>query len=440
VAAPIAHPLRRILGLGFGVAFVFGTVVGVGILRLPGEVAAALGDRRLIVAFWVLGGIYALLGACAVAELAAMLPESGGFRVYARRAYGNGCGFLVGWCDWLANAATIAYLAITTVTFLETLLGTTIPMPRIAAVAVLAIFMGLHWIGARVASAFTTAFSVAVGAILAVLIGACFVAASSAAPGVHAAAAISSHPLQFAAVVAALRSILVTYDGWYAPIYMAEENTDPTRTLPRAMIGGALLVAALYVIINVALLLVLPLPQLAASTLPAADAARLVLPRGGALLIAIVSFLMVLSCLHNVLLMGTRVLFAIGRDGLFTRKAGLVSASGTPRVALLITTATSALLIMTGTFEQTVALCAILYLLYYASAFLGVFVLRFREPALPRPYRAFGYPATTGIVLVGTVIFLVAAVAEDPRSGLIAAGFLIACVPLYLWIVRVRSC
>ena len=118
MASPAARPLHRILGLGFGLALAFGSTVGVGILRPPGVVAAALGDRALIVAFWCLGGVYALMGAVAVAELAAMVPETGGFRVYARRAFGDGTGFVVGWCDWLTNVASLAYVAIATVTFL----------------------------------------------------------------------------------------------------------------------------------------------------------------------------------------------------------------------------------------------------------------------------------------------------------------------------------
>jgi APA family basic amino acid/polyamine antiporter len=103
-----ARPLKRILGLGFGLALVFGTTVGVGILRLPGTVAAALGDRTLVIVTWALGGIYALLGAVAVAELAAMIPQTGGFRIYARRAYGEGVGFAVGWVDWLQSTAALA--------------------------------------------------------------------------------------------------------------------------------------------------------------------------------------------------------------------------------------------------------------------------------------------------------------------------------------------
>jgi len=110
-----ARPLRRILGMGFGLALVFGTMVGVGILRLPGSVAAALGDRTLIVAAWALGGLYALMGAVAVAELAAMIPEMGDFRVYARRAFGEGIGFTVGWVDWLTGVAALAFAAVTTV-------------------------------------------------------------------------------------------------------------------------------------------------------------------------------------------------------------------------------------------------------------------------------------------------------------------------------------
>ena len=116
-----ALPLRRILGLGFGLAIVFGGTVGVGILRLPGTLAATLGDSRLIVLFWILGGVYSLLGAVAVAELAAMLPEAGGFYVYARRALGNGPGFVVGWSDWVNLVATIAYAALTAAAFLGAL-------------------------------------------------------------------------------------------------------------------------------------------------------------------------------------------------------------------------------------------------------------------------------------------------------------------------------
>jgi APA family basic amino acid/polyamine antiporter len=241
-----------------------------------------------------------------------------------------------------------------------------------------------------------------------------------------------------AAIVTALRNVFVTYDGWYSPIYLAEENTQPTVTLPRALIGGTILVAAMYVIINVAILRVLPLPVLAASDLPAADAARLVLPRGGAVLVTVISLMTVLSLVNATMLMAPRILLAIGRDGFFTERAASVSTGGTPRVALAVTSLVTAALILSGTFEQIVAIAAVLFLLNYISAYSAVFLLRRTEPATPRPYRAFGFPWTTGIVLAGCVLLWIAAIMEDLWAAFFAALLLIACAPVYLWIARRR--
>jgi basic amino acid/polyamine antiporter, APA family len=438
-----ARPLTRILGLGFGLAMVFGGTVGVGILRLPGTLAAALGDSRLIVLFWILGGLYSLLGAVAVAELAAMLPEAGGFYVYARRAFGNATGFIVGWSDWVNQIASLAYGALTAAAFMGTLWPAVAHNPRALAIAIMAGFTLLHWAGLRIGSTLTRIISLAVGLMFMVLVAGCFLAspaaASSAPPPAMSAVSLPLVSLgMLAAVVTALRAVFLAYDGWYSPIYTAEESTQPTLTLPRAIIGGTVLVAAMYVIINVAILRVLPLPVLAASQLPAADAARKVLPRGGAELVTVISLMTVLSLVNATLLMTPRILLAIGRDGFFTQKAAQVSAGGTPRVALAVTSAGAAALIMSGTFNEIVAVAAILFLLIYVSAYIALFVLRRKEPATPRPYRAFGYPITTVIALAGCVALWIAAIAEERRSELFAALLLIACVPLYAWIAHRR--
>ena len=146
-----ARPLRRILGLGFGLALVFGNVVGVGILRLPGAVAAGLGDRTLVMIAWAACGLYGLMGVVAVAELAAMIPETGGFRIYARRAFGEGVGFAVGWVDWLCNVAVVASASVTAVAFLGALWQPVTIHPRASAILILAALIGIHWIGMSVA-------------------------------------------------------------------------------------------------------------------------------------------------------------------------------------------------------------------------------------------------------------------------------------------------
>lgn len=442
MTTPAARPLRRILGLGFGLAIGFGGTVGVGILRLPGTVAAALGNPPLIMAAWALGGFFSVLGAVSVTELAAMIPENGGFRVYSRRAFGEGVGFAIGCVDWLSFTTTLAYASVTAVTFLGALWPPALARPRAIAVAVLAAFTCIHWVGLRIGSTVTRMVSAAIGLLLLVLVGACFLApAATRLPTASVSVALST-PLMSAAMifalVTALRAILTAYDGWYSPIYLAEENTHAARTLPRAIIGGTLLIVALYLVINLALLHVLPMPVLAASTQPAADAARRVLPGGGAELVTVISLCTVLSLLNACTLVAPRILFAIGRDGLLSKRTAIVSEGGTPRIALVVTTGMSAAIVLTGTFEQILALFAVLFLTVYVSAFLATFVLRRKEPDVPRPYRAFGYPFSTAIALLGSLALLIAAISEDPRSGVIAAVFLTGCAPTYWWLARGR--
>jgi APA family basic amino acid/polyamine antiporter len=435
-------PLARILGLGFGLAMVFGGTVGVGILRLPGTLAATLGDSRLILVFWIVGGIYALLGAVSVAELAAMLPRAGGFYVYARRAFGSGAGFVVGWSDWINEVAALAYGSITAMTFLAALWPAVASYARLGAVLIITAFTALHWVGLRLGSSLTRLISLSIGLMMLILVVACLFVPPAAHTSVPLPLSAAALPLlslgMLAALVSAMRNVLLTYDGWYSPIYLAEENTDPGRTLPRALIGGTVVLIVLYVSVNAALLRVLPLSALASSDLPAATAARLVFPHGGGELVTLISLLTVLSLVNATLLIAPRVLLAIGRDGLFARKAAAVSASGTPRFALAVSSAATIALILSGTFEQIIALATVLFLINYISAYAALFVLRRREPDLPRPYRAFGFPFTTAIVLVGSVLALIAAAAEDPRSALAAGLLLAACAPIYAWIARRR--
>ena len=152
----------------------------------------------------------------------------------------------------------------------------------------------------------------------------------------------------------------------------------------------------------------------------------------------LISLLTMLSLMNNTMLMAPRILYGIGRDGLFTKSSAAVSEGGTPRVALAITFACVVVIVLTGSFEQIVALFAVLFLVYYIAAFLAVFVMRYRFPTLSRPYKALGYPFSTSIVLVGSIAFLIAAVVEDSRSGIIAGLFIAACAPAYALMARSR--
>jgi APA family basic amino acid/polyamine antiporter len=426
--------LCRILGLGFGLAVIFGGTVGVGILRLPGTIAAQMGSFWPIMLVWIAGGLYAMLGAISIAELGTAMPQAGGFYVYSKRAFGPGIGFAVGWADWLCNCAGIAYAAVAAAEYAGALAPGLALYPMAVALTFLVLFSALQWIGLRLSSSIQQITSSVTAITFFMLVVACLLhpAQTIVAPAPHRLAP-AGYFAMLAPIVAALRAIIVAYDGWYEPIYFTEEDTDVTNHLPRAMIGGVAIVLGLYLLMNMAFLHVLSVPALAISTLPAADAAKVVFPAWSGTFVTILSLLTLLSLMNAVLLGAPRILFGIGRDGRFSRRATEVGASGTPRVALLFTAVGVAVFIASGKFEEIIAVASILIAALYFVNYLAVIVLRVREPDMSRPFRAWGYPVTTGLVLIGSLLFLIAAVHDDHPSALRAGVFLFAALPVYLW-------
>ena len=445
VASSQGH-LSRILGLGFGVAVIFGGTVGVGILRLPGMIAGRLGSVSLIMLVWVVGGAYALLGAISLSELGAALPQAGGFYVYSKRAFGPAAGFAMGWADWMSNCASVAYAAVAAAEYLlslvSTLTGTrvyAVSTPSVALVALLLIgvFCGLQWFGLRLGSGIQKLTSSVTAATFMALVVACVLHPAAVSVGTVQA----THGGMLKALVpliAVLPAIVVAYDGWYEAIYFTEEDRNAARNLPRAMIGGVLLIICLYLAMNVAFLRVLSLPELAASQLPAADAARIVFPAWSGTFVTVLSLLTLLSLINAILLGAPRILFAVGRDagenGLF-RGAARVSAGGTPRTALLVTVGMVAVFVLSGRFDDIVAVAAVLVAATYCVNYVAVFVLRVREPRLRRPFRAWGFPFSTGLVLLASVVFLVVDVRQDWLSAVRAAVLLGVALPLYGWML-----
>lgn len=222
-------------------------------------------------------------------------------------------------------------------------------------------------------------------------------------------------PLAF---VLAIQAVIVTYDGWYAAIYFTEENKDAAKDLPRSSIGGVLACAAIFLLVNGALFHVLPMGQLAHSEMPVADAAMAVLGSRGRQFILLVSLVAAVSTINATFLMTPRILFAMGRDGLLPQSLTKVNSRGTPTPALLIGTLLATGLAVSGSFETLIAICSILFVMVYLSGFVSLFVLRRREPNLPRPFRIWGYPwPNLGVLLVSSA-FLVAAVVADLKDAL----------------------
>lgn len=411
----VTDRLQRILGLGFGLAVIVGSTLGVGILRTPGLVAGQLGTPAAILAVWIVGGLYTLLGSVCLTELGAMLPEAGGYYVYARRAFGPQVGFAVGWTDWLTYCAVLGYISIGLAEFVGVLAPATAGMVTPIAIAALLAFVALQWGGVRISSRFQEVATAIKFAAFLALIAACLVAR-----GAGSGSATALPPATFSGVIVALQSVVITFGGWQSALYFTEEDRDPARNLPRAMIGGVASVIAVYVLVNVALLHVLPMTALARATLPAADAAQIVAGATGSRIIIVLSVVSLAPLLNAIMMIGTRIMFAMSRDGYLPRGAARVNAGGTPTVAMVATTAVAVVLIATGTFQKLVAVASFFLAANYFICCLALVVLRRREPDAVRPFRAWGYPWSAAIVIAGAAAFLAGALAADTRNAVIA--------------------
>ena len=419
--SPIGH-LRRLLGLGFGLAVIVGSTIGVGILRTPGLVAGHLHTSSAILVLWLAGGLYTLLGAVCLAELGTMLPQAGGYYVYARRGFGNWVGFGVGWTDWLTYCTVLAYVSIGLAEFSAALLPALAGWVRPVAVVTLLAMVGLQWAGLEVSARFqewTTAVKFL--AFLALVVAA-LARAPEPARGLTAAA--DARGLTFTGVILALQAIIIAYGGWQSALYFTEDDRDPARHLPRAMAGGVVSVIAVYLLVNLALLNVLPIPELAKSTLPGADAAAVIAGERGRQIITVLSVISLLPLLNAILMIGTRILFAMGRDGLVSPRTASVNPGGTPGVATLVTTGVALILIASGTFQNLIALSSVFLAANYCVCCLALVVLRRREPGLVRPIRAWGYPWSAAVVVAGAVVFLIGVLVNDTASAVKAMGLL----------------
>jgi len=403
--------LRRVLGLGFGLAVIVGSTLGVGILRTPGLVAGQLSTPSLVLIVWITGGLYTLLSAVCFAELGTMLPKAGGYYVYARHAFGDTVGFAVGWTDWLTYCSVLGYVSIGIGEFAALLLPSLSPFVRTVAIAVLLALVALQWAGVQVSSRFQQlATAVKFAAFLAIVVAAFVIPHPAMGPGV-------APPVSIAGLVVALQAVVITYGGWQSALYFSEEDRDPSANIPRSMIGGVVSVIGVYLLVNLALLSVLPIGEMARSTLPAADAARVLIGARGSQIITVLSLISLPPMLNAILMIGTRILFAMGRDGLLWQRTSAVGAGGTPTVATLVTTAVAVVLIASGSFQRLVAITAFFLAVNYATCCLALFVLRRREPARVRPFVAWGFPWSAGIVFAGAVALLIGMLAGDTVNG-----------------------
>ncbi len=428
--------LRRDLGAFDATMVVVGGIIGGGIFINPYLAAQRLPTAAWVLAAWAFGGVVALAGALAFAELAALVPSAGGEYAYLREAYHPVVGFLFGWASLvMIQGGGLGAVAITFAQYLLRMLGAPGGDARPIAVASILLLALVNVAGVKPGSRLLNTFVLLKVAALAVLIlGGLFLVGRLGAA--HAGPSDVSRPsASVLAFGAALVPILFSYGGWQSANALAEEIRDPKRTLPRALFAGTLIVLVCYLLANVFYLATLGRDGLAATTAPAADAARRLFGPGAEKWIAAAIAISSFGFLDLTLLAPTRIYYAMSRDGAFIPAlARLHPRFGTPHRAILLQAGWAVVLVLTGTYGGLVDSVVFADWIFFALTVAGVIRLRRRIPLErrePGAYRSPAYPFFPILFLAASALVLAGVVHSNPLRSGIGVVLLAAGLPIY---------
>jgi APA family basic amino acid/polyamine antiporter len=444
-----ATDLRRVIGFWGGTALIIGITIGSGIFRKPATLAELVPDPRVVLALWAVFGVISICGALTMAELASMMPRTGGIYVYLHEAYGEGAAFVFGWLYTAVTApAAIAALATAFVEFFLSAMGIPIPASptgtmKLAAAGTIAVLAGVNILGTRLGSgvqALMTAMKT--GALVAIIVVAFTLGQGSFS---HLAPAVGT-TVAVASLARAVASVIWSYDGWIGVSNIAGEVMAPDRQLKRMIVFGMLVIVLLYLGANVAYIFNMPAETMVREK--AGIAARLmsgiVGPVGGKI-IGVCIMASVLGALSANLLAKPRVAYAMARDGLGFKFLGHANLRfATPDLAILVQAAVAIILVLVlGEFDTLTTYFVVVEWLALIFGVGSVFILRRRMPDAPRPFRVPLYPLVPLIFVIGTALGLSAIVwgewskgTYSPIAGLAiaAAGF-----PVYALYKRIAS-
>jgi basic amino acid/polyamine antiporter, APA family len=420
-----------------------GAVIGGGIFLTPGDIAKSLPSAPWILSVWVVGGLLTLAGSLVYAELGAMFPETGGTYVYLREAYGELVGFLYAWMYFFVyNAGGVAALATGFAKYLAVFvpalgtdrivldaLGLHVSTGQLAAVAAVFVLTGTHYAGIRFGARVQSFFTLL---IVVTMLGFIVFGAFAPAPAAVGAVASTPAPITLSAFGVALVAVLWTYDGWVAVAAVAGEVKKPQRNIPIALVLGMGLVTLLYVSVNAIYLKAIPIAQLAGVERVAEVAARALFGTGVAFVVAAAILASGFGCTSANIVPGPRVAWALAHDRLFPRSFARVHPRfGTPAFGLVVQAVWTAVLCLSGGYEQLYTYSVFLGVLGYTASAVALFLFRKRRPDAPRPYRCWGYPIVPLLYVVGSLLFVGNTLYSQPKESLAGFAILALGIPFY---------
>ena len=418
------NQLWKVLGTTFGVAVTLGGTVGTGILRKPGPIAAALHSPTLIIALWVLVAIYALLGVSCVLELSLSIPKAGAWYGYAERAFGRYIGFLVGLSSWLGTVTALGFGAYTFSEYLAILFPLLTSYLVYCSLGILILLWLFHQLGVVLAGKSQEWLSGIKAVALLIFIGICAFMGNGGAISESPSAPIGL-PL-WSGIMTALLSIFYAFDGWHTAAYFTEENKNPEKTMPKSMFIGVIVVACIYIMINIAILYSLPFSILSQSKLAAADTMTYIFGANMGRWITLFLMVSILGILNTQVMFAPRVIFSMSRDGLFFKKASEINAVGSPSFATHITLGLACLFLLVDKEinERLSDIATFFFVASYLSGFAALIRLRVKEPNLHRPFRVWAYPYLPILLVFLSSLFLLGTLLTNLQSVIYVMMFI----------------
>jgi APA family basic amino acid/polyamine antiporter len=432
--------LRRTLGFSDLVLLTLGTVIGSGIFLVPGVVLKQTDGRLgLALLVWIVGGVLSFLGALTYAELGASRPDAGGLYTYIRDAFGPLPAFLYGWASFLVIASgSVATLAVAFSSYLGQLVPLSPAAAKAISLAMILVIAAVNIRGTREsASMENVATAMKVGALL--LMSVALIAVGKGWHNVGPVWPDTWNGSVFVAAGTAMIGILWAYEGWQYVTFSAGETRDPQRVFPRAIAVATFALVLLYVIANVGYIAALGPAAAARSDHVAADAMAAILGSASGKLLSALVLVSIFSATNGLMLTAPRLYFAMARDGVFFKQLARVSERrGTPVAAIVSLAVWSAVLALSGTFEQLLTYVVFAGWIFYGLGALAVFPLRKRVAAADRPYSTPGYPVTPLLFAASAALLVLNTLRERPTQALAGLGVVILGTPaFYLW--RARS-
>lgn len=425
---------RREITLFDAVLLIIGNVVGAGIFTTSGFLARELPDPFFFVGIWIIGGALTICGALTYAELAAMLPFAGGDYQFLKTAYGRWAGFMLGWTSfWVIGPGSSAALAIALVSYLGSFIHLAGPVQeKLVAIALIAGFSLVNIRGVRPGGTTQDVITIGTLLVLAMMIVGGFLLGDGNWGNFAGQGVGTSWQRVFSSPMIA---VIFTYSGWFASAYIGSEIRNPQRNLPLSLILGTLVVIALYTLMNTLYLFALPIAKLENTVNVAQASLASLFSPGIAALVAIPIIMAIAASINANILTGARVCYAMADDDTFWPGfRNLHTLYNTPYLAIIAQSAIAALLILFGTFNELLGYVVFVMILSSVATGLSLFVLRYRNPELPRPFRAWGYPYIPIIFIGAYLVIAVQIAAANPKTSLLGIGIAFSGLPFfYYW-------